>query len=287
VYRWFDVVGVPRYEGERLAGYTGCYFDITDRKLSEEAAIHAAHQKDEFLAILGHELRNPLAAATNAASLLEIVGTDEKDGERALEILRRQLHQLGHLTDDLSEVGRLVTDQRTLIKEPVDLGDAVSLVVQTLEMSAKAQTPIDVSSESAWIEADPARIQQIIGNLLDNALKFTPPHGHIKVRVKKDGNRAKFTVTDSGIGIPKEFMPRIFEPFSQAQSVFSAKSRGLGLGLALVKRLVEMHGREITAESEGPSRRELHCVLPTCRRACPADKSCFGSEWKSQANNCD
>jgi len=255
VYRWFEVVGVPRYERQRFAGYTGCCFDITTIKQSESDALRANNQKDEFLAVLGHELRNPMGAISNAVAILEGIGISDPYGKRAVEIARRQVDQLARLMDDLSEVGRLVAGKIKLACEPIDLGEAASRVLQAFQTSGKLRSrALDVLIEPAWVEADLSRLEQVIGNLLDNALKFTPEQGRIELRTGICDDRAILRVSDSGIGISKDFQPRLFEPFSQAQSVFSGESSGLGLGLALVKRLVELNRGHVAVASEGLGR---------------------------------
>lgn len=156
--------------------------------------------------------------------------------------------------DDLLDTGRLLGGKIELIHAATNLTDIVTRSVQALQQAARVQAhTLELKTEPAWVNGDPVRLEQIVTNLLDNAIKFTPKQGSIKVRVRADNGRALLTVTDSGIGIPQEFLPRLFQPFTQLKPAFSGQSSGLGLGLALVKQLVEMHGGEITATSEGPN----------------------------------
>jgi len=253
VYRWFEVIGVPRYEAARFVGYTGCGFDITDRKIAEDAAREENRQKDQFIAVLGHELRNPMGAISNAVGILERVEMRNDDARRAIKVTRRQLDNLARLTDDVFAVGSLIAGNVTLARQPLDLGAVVRFTIQMLQTSAASRSiAIGITTQPAWVYADPVRLEQIVRNLVGNAVKFTPEQGRIDVRVSATDARAVLTVSDSGIGIPKEFLPRLFQPFAQAHPEFSGESRGLGLGLALTRRLVELHGGKISVESGGP-----------------------------------
>jgi PAS domain S-box-containing protein len=254
VYRWFEVVAVPRFEGDRFKGYAGCAFDVTERKLHEDATIEADHQKDEFIAVLGHELRNPMAAISNAVAILEGLGTAGDGAKRPIEIIRRQLNHLVRLTDDLLDVARVAGRKIVLAQQPVDIAEAVKRAMKTLESGEARFHRIEIDAQPAWVEGDPVRLEQIAANLLDNAVKFTPRQGEIKIDVCAIDGRAILRVSDSGMGIRKEFLPRIFQPFAQAEPGSNGPSGGLGLGLTLVKRLVEMHGGDITAQSAGPGR---------------------------------
>lgn len=253
VYRWFEVTAVPRFEGDRFVGYTGCSFDITDRKAAQDALIEANRQKEEFIAVLGHELRNPLSVISNVVGVLDQIGNKDQATVRAREIIRRQLGNLSRLMDDLLDRGRLAAGKIELIRQPTNLADIVTRSIQALQHALSTQShALELRTEPTWVHGDPVRLEQIVTNLLDNAIKFTPKQGRITVSVRADTNRAMFTVADSGMGIPQEFLPRLFQPFAQVKPAFSGQPSGLGLGLALVKRLVEMHDGEISAVSEGP-----------------------------------
>src|SRR5579875_342737 len=254
--RWIHALYAPTFGPDKVAdGWTALVLDITERKLSEDAALEADRQKDELLAVLGHELRNPVGAISNAAAVLEKLEVGNHAATRAVEIIRRQVSILGRLMDDLFDVGRLIARKIDLVCQPLDLGDAVRRAVRSFEASGQARFHrLEIRIEPAWIDADPVRIEQVASNLIDNALKYTPPGGSIGVSVRSDDRHAVLVVTDSGIGIAKEFMPRLFELFAQAEPQFGGQTSGLGLGLALTKRIVELHRGEIVAESEGPGR---------------------------------
>jgi PAS domain S-box-containing protein len=212
LYRWFEVIGVPRFEGENFAGFTGCAFDVTERKISEDAAVEADRQKDEFLAVLGHELRNPLGALSNSVAVLEQLEKSNPTGLRMTEVARRQVGHLARLLDDLLDVGRVTAGKIGLVRRPIDFGETVAHAMRTLEASGETQFHrIEVATQTAWIEADTVRIEQVVNNLIENALKFTPKGGEIKVRMRTNNGRVTLTISDSGIGISKEFMPKVFQ----------------------------------------------------------------------------
>jgi len=192
VYRSFEVIGVPRYEGARFAGYTGCGFDITDRKAAEEAAREENRQKDQFIAVLGHELRNPMGAISNAVSFLERAEVGDEAAKRAIKIVRRQLDNLVRLTDDVFAVGSLNAGKVKLARRAVDLSEVVRFTIRMLEASAAARSiAVRITTQPAWVEADPLRLEQSITNLVGNAVKFTPEHGRIDVRVSASAGAAR------------------------------------------------------------------------------------------------
>jgi CheY-like chemotaxis protein/two-component sensor histidine kinase len=223
--------------------------------MSEDAAVEAGLQKDELIAVLGHELRNPMSAISSAVAVLERIEIDNPKAKRPMEIIRRQLNQLVRLMNDLSESSHLLFGKMELVQEPIELGDTIRRVLRTFEHSGLTRFhSIEVATEPAWVYVDPARLDQVMSNLLGNALKFTPEHGKIRISVAADNDRATLTMSDSGVGIPKEFLPRVFQPFAQAKPEFSGKSGSLGLSLSLVKRLVQMHGGEVGVSSDGPGK---------------------------------
>jgi signal transduction histidine kinase len=218
------------------------------------AALEAAEtQKNRFLAVLGHELRNPLAAISGAASLLpEDTGASESTRSTIYDIITRQTRHLGRLLDDLLDVGRIATGKIVLTPRPLDLG---AVAKRAVEGFRNGETPrIEVSAlEAVWIDADETRIEQIVTNLLTNAIKFTSPTGRIAVRVARDGADAILSVSDTGVGIPRDLLPRVFDLFVQGDGATSG-SKGLGIGLSLVKDLVQLHGGTVDASSDGPGR---------------------------------
>jgi len=251
--------------------------DLSERQRHREIQ-ERAERNDHFLAVLAHELRNPLGSIRNAAAILERSGL--ANGERAaLGVIERQSETLVRLVDDLLDVHRLNQGKMVLQRKPVlvstAIDDAVVAAAQNLE--TKAQT-IDVrlTEERLYVHADPVRIAQVLANLLLNASKFTGSGGHIDVRVKRSQREAtrtaRISVTDNGIGVAHEQLERIFEPYVQASSDASRYPEGLGLGLSVARRLVELHGGTISAQSDGPGRGSTFIVeLPLCDK--PADAS--------------
>jgi signal transduction histidine kinase len=218
------------------------------------AAELANKTKDEFLAMLGHELRNPLAAIATAAQVLDhSEQTLRKDVEQhAKAIIRRQVRHLGKLTDDLLDAARVMMGKIVLERRPVDLAHLVSNTVDTLRNTGQLQRhECRTELESAWVNVDPTRIDQVLGNLLTNAVKYTPPPGRIEVFVRREAGEAVFSVRDSGLGLEPELLPRIFDLFVQGERGLDRSQGGLGIGLTLVRRIVELHGGRVEARSEG------------------------------------
>jgi signal transduction histidine kinase/ActR/RegA family two-component response regulator len=229
----------------------------------------ALRAKDEFLAILSHELRNPLAAISTAAAVLDTGKPAQDDVKRLVASIRRQAQHLARLIDDLLDIGRLTANKLRLTTEPLDLERAVRGAVEALT-AARGLTPrrIDLDLQSAWIDADPVRITQIVENLVGNALKHTPVGKGIRVAVRALDGIAELSVTDEGAGIRPDLLPNVFEPFMQGQQGLDRSTGGLGLGLTLVRRLAELHGATIEAQSGGLDRGSAF-VVRFPRRAAP------------------
>jgi signal transduction histidine kinase len=217
------------------------------------AAEHASKAKDEFLAMLGHELRNPLAAITNASQVIDRQRhTLDTTVATATGIITRQTRHLARMTDDLLDAGRVILGKISLTRAPLDLAAAVASTLDGLRNTGRVGGHVlEVSLEPAWIFADPTRIDQIVGNLLTNALKYTPAGGSISVRTRREGAQAVFTVADTGIGIEPELLPRAFDLFVQGERGLDRSQGGLGIGLTLVQRLAELHGGTVQAMSAG------------------------------------
>jgi signal transduction histidine kinase/CheY-like chemotaxis protein len=218
------------------------------------AAELANKTKDEFLAMLGHELRNPLAAIATAAQLLDhSEQTQRKDVEHhAKAIIRRQVRHLSKLTDDLLDAARVMMGKIVLDRRPVDLAQLVSNTVDTLRNTGQLQRhECTTELESVWVNVDPTRIDQVLANLLTNAVKYTPPPGRIEVSVRREQDQAVFSVRDSGLGLEPELLPRIFDLFVQGERGLDRSQGGLGIGLTLVRRIAELHGGRAEARSEG------------------------------------
>jgi Osmosensitive K+ channel histidine kinase len=210
--------------------------------------------KDEFLAMLGHELRNPLGAISNAVHILDRVEDARgQSATHAREIITRQVQHLGGLIDDLLDVGRVVTGKIRLDRGPLDLFQAVERALHTLGAVGKTSDhSIRVQGESVWIDGDVTRIEQIVLNLVENALRYTPAGGSIHLDTHRAGGRAILRVQDSGMGIQRDLLPRIFDLFVQGDRGADRAHGGLGIGLTLVKRLVELHDGTAEAASAGP-----------------------------------
>jgi CheY-like chemotaxis protein/two-component sensor histidine kinase len=213
----------------------------------------ADRRKDEFLAMLAHELRNPIAPILNALHLLR-----EEDGgpaaEQAHEVAERQVRHLARLVDDLLDVSRINSGKIHLRKVRVELGEAVARAVETarpLIAARRHELSVSLPDEPIPLEADAARLEQVLANLLNNAAKYTETGGRIAIEAHREGEAAVVRVRDNGIGIAPELLPRIFDLFTQADRSLDRSQGGLGIGLTLVRSLVEMHGGRITAASAG------------------------------------
>jgi PAS domain S-box-containing protein len=241
-----DAEGRPRLLG-------GIAIDITDRVQAEEALRRADRRKDEFLATLSHELRNPLAPIRNALHILRQTGPGEA-ADRVHEMLDHQLARLIRLVDDLLEVSRISGGRLDLRKEPVDLGSVVQSAIETsapLIEAASHRLTVSLPDRPLVVDADPIRLGQVLSNLLSNAAKYTADGGHIQVAVRRDGASAVITVRDDGIGIPGEMHSRVFDMFAQVDRTLKRAQGGLGIGLALARTLVELHGGRIEVKSAG------------------------------------
>jgi len=226
-----------------------------ERELRSQAEV-ASRAKDDFLAMLSHELRNPLAAATSAVHVLEATGPPEdRQRAQATAILGRQLRHLGRLLDDLLDVALVTGGGIALERKPTDLARTVLDGVDALRIARRLEDhELAVDARPVWVLADPARLEQVVTNLLANAVKYTPAGGHIKVSTEAAGTDAVLRVEDDGIGISEETLPFLFELFFQVERPLSRPQGGLGLGLTLVRRLVELHGGTVQAASEGPGK---------------------------------
>jgi signal transduction histidine kinase len=217
-------------------------------RLQEEA-----RRKDEFLAMLAHELRNPLGPIRHAIEVMGSSGLDPQSA-RLRDIIDRQSAHMARLVDELLDLSRLTRQRLELHKVPLDLCALVQETVQD-HRSAMERAGLTLVTElergPLWVEADPTRLSQALSNLLHNSQKFTPPPGRVEVTLRQEGSRALVRVADTGIGIPRELLPRLFEPFSQGDRSLDRSRGGLGLGLALVSGLVTRHGGTVKAESEG------------------------------------
>jgi PAS domain S-box-containing protein len=252
--------------------------DITERSYLEsqmqaqaETLADLHRRKDEFLAMLSHELRNPLAPIANAVQLLSLQKHADTLTHQARTIIERQVGQLTRLIDDLLEVSRITTGRIHLQRERVELNGVVARGVETtypLMKQHRHELTVSVPSEESWVDADPARLEQVVVNLLTNAAKYTADGGAISIVVEREDDEAVLRVRDSGVGIAPELMPHVFDLFTQAERSLDRSQGGLGIGLSLVKRLVELHGGTVEVRSTVGQGSEFVVHLPI-ERAMP------------------
>ena len=218
-----------------------------------DVSSRADRAKDDFLAMLGHELRNPLAAIASATEILKRTGTTTGIAGQARAVIERQVRHLKRLVDDLLDAARVQTGKVTLNRRPLDLAEAVRQAV-CLVQGTGASTPhvVQVDAESVGVNVDPTRLEQILVSLLTNAVKFTPVGRAIRVGVRAEADTAVLVVEDEGIGISDEILPRIFDLFFQGERTAARSEGGLGIGLTLVKTLTELHGGGVEARTGGP-----------------------------------
>jgi PAS domain S-box-containing protein len=277
-YRWFKTRGVPIRDGEgRIVKWFGTCTDIEDEKRAVEALRDADRRKDEFLATLAHELRNPLAPVRNALQILKMPRVDAETVERSRDLMERQVHQLVRLVDDLLDVSRVMRGKIELRRERVELAAVVARAVETVQPLVDAQRHelgVRLPPESLLLDADPVRLCQVVGNLLTNAAKYTEPGGRIRLTAERDGDVAVLRVRDDGIGIAADMLPHVFELFVQADHATTKAQGGLGIGLTLVKNLVALHGGAVEAHSEGLGKgSEFVVKLPVVAQALDRDQS--------------
>ena len=242
-------------ENARL--YRSLEHEIARSREAEEELQDANRRKDEFLAMLSHELRNPLAPIRNAVELMRRVGTNEQRVVMARDVIDRQVTQLARLVDELLDVSRISQGKIVLKKEPVELAKIVAAAVETVRPMIEAREQrlaVEVSPRPVWLLGDFARLSQVVANLLNNACKYTPEGGRIRLVAAADHGFATLTVEDNGTGIEGELLPKVFELFVQGERGLDRAQGGLGIGLTLVKRLVELHQGKVEADSAGPGK---------------------------------
>jgi signal transduction histidine kinase len=253
--RWiYHKAGLVHHAGHRHV--VGISLDVTTRRQAEEALKEVNQRKDEFLAMLAHELRNPLAPIRNAAQLLSVHG-GKPEIEWARAVIERQTGHLVRLVDALLDVSRMVRGQITLQRTPVKLADIVQTAIETsrpLIRRRKHHFAVEIPEQTVMVEGDLTRLAQVISNLLNNAAKYTDDGGHIRLDATLEGATVAIRVRDTGLGVAPNLLPHVFDLFTQADRSLDRAEGGLGIGLTLVKRLVEMHGGQVEAHSEGLGR---------------------------------
>ncbi|WOD18630.1 ATP-binding protein [Paraburkholderia kirstenboschensis] len=288
--RIYDYIFVPvlgrHGEVEAVAGTTR---DVTERKRAEGALHDASRRKDEFLAMLSHELRNPLAPIQNSLFILDRADPSGQQARNAREVICRQVTHLTNLVDDLLDVTRIAQGKIELQRMNVDLAALARRTAEdyrTLAQGRGLELLVAVDDEELVVEGDETRLAQAIGNLLGNAVKFTPAGGQITVTTRQCAERALVHVTDNGIGIAPELLPIIFEPFTQSSQGLARTEGGLGLGLALVKSVIELHGGRVTAMSSLGAGAEFTIALPLAQTTDYATPEFAASRDEGNTRSC-
>jgi len=255
---WVTARGLPLREDGRVVGLRGTIQDITERKEIEQALREADSRKDEFLATLAHELRNPLAPLRNGLAILRKADVASAASRRAQELMERQLTHLVRLVDDLLDVSRVSHNKVAMKKAPTALGTVIDLALETarpLIDAAGHELVVELPQQPVVLDVDPTRMAQVLSNLLNNAAKYTPAGGHLALSAAvQPPDRLYLRVRDDGVGIPRDMLDKVFDLFTQVGSAFDRAQGGLGIGLSLARRLVELHGGRIHAESGGDRR---------------------------------
>jgi PAS domain S-box-containing protein len=281
--RWIHVQSSPMFSDlGKLIGHVGTVRDITDRKQAEEErgrlireqvarqeAERANQMKDEFLAILSHELRTPLNAILGWSRLLRVKKFDEETIDKALETIERNAKSQSQLIEDILDVSRILRGKLNLNKHPIRLESVIELAIDSLQPLAEDKSIVLELTRSPNVGAvigDSDRLQQIVWNLLSNAIKFTPEEGKVEVRLESVGDEAQIQIIDNGIGIAPDFLPYVFDRFRQADSSTTRSYGGLGLGLAIVRHLVEQHGGKVYAENNPGEGAKFTVALPLAQR---------------------
>jgi len=254
---------VHRAENGDVLGILEINRDITDRQRMMDELAAADRRKNEFLATLAHELRNPLAPMSNGIRVLNAISSQEPRAVEARDAIKRSIDHMTRLIDDLLDISRITRGHIELRREQVEIGAAVKEVVagfQALSGAANRELSVRVPNEPLYVDADEVRLTQIVENLLHNAVKFSDEGGSIEIVLERKAGRAVLEVRDSGIGIAPDNLSRIWDPFVQADTSIERIRGGLGIGLALVKSLVELHGGTVAARSEGVGKGSVFAV---------------------------
>jgi PAS domain S-box-containing protein len=249
-----DDSAAPIRLGDRIIGAVLIFRDISERRRSEQVLLDADRRKDEFLATLAHELRNPLAPIRNAMRIISGRADADANVGRAKEVVERQLKHMVRLIDDLMDVSRITRGRLELHRERIDVEVAVKMAVETSQplLDVKHHALSIQADQRVFVQADATRLAQVFANLLNNSAKYSPPGSEISLKIACEGRQAVISVSDNGAGIPASMLPRIFDMFVQLEQ--SGQREGLGIGLTLVKHLVELHGGLVEVSSPGTGR---------------------------------
>ncbi|MGH7561365.1 MAG: hybrid sensor histidine kinase/response regulator [Gemmatimonadales bacterium] len=272
-WRWMRSTAIPRFtEDGAFIGLVGCKVDITEMKVSQDLLREADQRKDEFLATLAHELRNPLAPLRYSLEILRMDGGGPA-ARRVHDMMERQINHMDRLVDDLLDVSRITRGKIELRRGRVDLAAIVRAALETsqpiIELSHH-ELSVKMPAETLYLEADPVRLAQVLANLLNNAAKYTDEGGRIWLQAEAGNGEVMISVRDDGIGITPEMLPRVFDLFTQVDQTLGRSRGGLGIGLTLARQLVEMHGGRIEARSPGEGRgSEFLVTLPLAAEQSP------------------
>jgi PAS domain S-box-containing protein len=256
-WRWLESWGRPRWAGEEFAGMVGTSADVTKRNAAATALQEADRRKDEFLALLAHELRNPLAPLRSSLDILRLAKGNEEAAERARATMQRQVTHMVRLVDDLLDVSRIATGKLELRFEVLDIGQVIESAIETSAPELQAgghELVSSIPTSTYHVRGDPVRLAQVFSNMLSNAARYTPHGGRIRMNLHAEGSELVVAVTDNGVGIPANMLESVFARFTQVESRDRARHGGLGLGLSLARGLIEMHDGTIVADSAGEGR---------------------------------
>ncbi len=265
---WDLVTRLPLFQGPRTVGVIVIFRDVTDQKAAEARIQEDIRRRDQFLAMLSHELRNPLGAIVTATAMLKLEGDGSPDHAHLVSVLDRQSLQMARLLDDLLEASRVTQNKIELRRRVLDVRGVIQEAADAVRAQMQAQGlafRIDVGGEPAFVYGDAARLQQVHVNLLNNAAKYTPRGGAVSVELGRENGQAVITVRDTGAGIAPGMLESVFDLFVQSPRTLDRADGGLGVGLTMVRSLVEMHGGTVAAHSDGEGRGSRFVVrLPTC-----------------------
>ena len=227
--------------------------ELLEANSNRARAEHDSRTKDDFLTMLAHELRTPLGAISNAVAVLGLTHAKGESRARAHEVIGRQVHLVSRLIDDLLDIERVVSGKIRLQRRPLDIAETVRETVAAFTDNSELDRQIELSTEPVWVDGDAARLQQVLTNIVGNAVKYTPPGSRIRVEVRAESGDAVIRVADQGFGISPRLLPFVFDLYMQADRTIRHARGGLGIGLSLVRRLVELHGGSVEAVSAGES----------------------------------